>query len=225
MKTVLQIGHQVLSILEYIHSFGLIHRDIKPANFLVGLHSDASVVHLINFGLAKGFWSFKTDTHIPFTIRKSRGIIGSPMYASRNAHQRFALSRRDDIESMTYMLLHMIKGSLPWYGLDPMPDDKETRNARIGAIKAETNWSQLCYGLSPVFSSLLMQACTLEFEEKPDYAMMSRFIKLTADREGIVYDGQFDWTEHRKEGEEVEHAKVDDKQTCNLTQTSTGQSS
>ena len=37
LKTVLMLGDQMITRLEYLHENCFIHRDLKPENFLVGL--------------------------------------------------------------------------------------------------------------------------------------------------------------------------------------------
>lgn len=220
LKTVLQLGHQVLDIIQYVHSCCFLHRDLKPANFLVGRGENACQVHLIDFGLAKRFYSSKSGVHIPYRHRKTRGIIGSARYASVSAHEGKELSRRDDIESLAYMLIHFMIGTLPWQFLDPPPETKEAKNLKIGQTKAEIKAEVLCAGLPACFSSILMSAYCLDFEEMPDYKMLHKFLKVTADRESINCDGIYDWTDGVQEGEVVQHCEEDDRLSCNLSQVS-----
>jgi len=220
LKTVLQLGHQTLDILEYVHSHGFLHRDLKPANFLVGGGDDVSQVQLIDFGLAKRYWSSKTGSHIPYRQRRANGIIGSAWYASVNAHLGMELSRRDDLESLGYTLVHFLRGALPWQRLDPVPETKEKKHEMIGRLKASIKWEALTEGMPACFSSFLMVAHCLAFEEKPDYQLLHRFLAITAEREGIVCDGEYDWTQRRQDGEVVEHAEEDDRLSCNLSQVS-----
>lgn len=221
LKTVLQIGRQVVDILEYLHTANFVHRDLKPANFLVGRGDSISQVQLIDFGLAKRYW-MKTGVHIPWKQKKSRGVIGSARYASVNAHQGTELSRRDDLESAGYMFVHFLKGVLPWQNLDPPPETKELKNQRIGRLKAEIKFEVLCSELPACFSSFLLCASCLDFEESPNYSLLQKFFSQTAQREGISFDADFDWTQRRQEGEEVEHTEEDDRLSCNLSQVSLG---
>ena len=54
--------------------------------------------------------------HIPITDGKQ--MIGTPRYASVNTHKGLEQSRRDDFETLAYLLVYLYRGSLPWIGLD-----------------------------------------------------------------------------------------------------------
>jgi len=204
LKTVLQLGHQMMNVLEYVHDCCFIHRDLKPGNFLVGRNDQMSQVKLIDFGLARKYWNTKTGTHIEFRQRRQRGIIGTARYASLNAHQGIELSRRDDLESVVYMLLQFSRGNLPWQNLQPRPMSNEEKNLRTALVKAEMQWEVLCEGLPAVFVTFLMLVHCLEFEEKPNYNLFRKVLSVTAAREGINFDGDFDWTETWREGGEMD---------------------
>lgn len=112
LTTVLLIGIQMLQRIEFIHEKGFIHRDIKPENFVVGLNDKSNTVYTIDYGLSKRYKDKNTGQHIPY--RENRHLIGTARYASLNAHLGIEQSRRDDIESIGYVLVYFLAGRLPW---------------------------------------------------------------------------------------------------------------
>jgi serine/threonine protein kinase len=93
LKLTLQIGIQLLYLLKAIHDKGLVHRDVKPDNFLLGVNENSCKLFLIDFGLCKTY--LQDDRHIE--MKETSGLIGSPSFASINAHKNIELSRRDDL--------------------------------------------------------------------------------------------------------------------------------
>ena len=112
LKTVLMLGDQMVQRLEYMHNNHFIHRDMKPDNFLVGVGKKQQLLYMIDYGLAKRYREPKTGDHIPY--RDNKSLTGTARYASVNTHLGIEQSRRDDLESIAYILIYFLKGSLPW---------------------------------------------------------------------------------------------------------------
>jgi casein kinase 1/casein kinase I family protein HRR25 len=190
LKTVLMLADQLLSRLEYVHTKSFIHRDVKPDNFLIGLGKRQYVIHIIDFGLAKKYRDPRSHQHIPY--RENKNLTGTARYASINTHIGIEQSRRDDLESLGYVLMYFIRGSLPWQGLKA--NTKKQKYERIMDRKMSTSTEQLCKGYPTEFRSYFEYCRSLRFEDRPDYAYLKRLFKELFYRKGFQYDNMFDWT-------------------------------
>ena len=94
-----------------MHEVGCIHNDLKLDNFLVGLN-DASTIYLIDFGLSSTYIT-PEGTHME--KKQNKFFSGNFMFSSLNAIYKSSTSRRDDIESLFYVMIYLLnEGKLPW---------------------------------------------------------------------------------------------------------------
>ncbi|XP_023641606.1 casein kinase 1-like protein 5 isoform X2 [Capsella rubella] len=183
LKTVLMLADQMINRLEFIHSKSYLHRDIKPDNFLMGLGRRANQVYIIDYGLAKKYRDSSTHRHIPY--RENKSLIGTPRYASLNTHLGIEQSRRDDVESLGYILMYFLKGSLPWQGLKA--GNKKQKYDKISEKKVSTSIETLCRGHPTEFASYFHYCRSLRFDDKPDYAYLKRLFRNLFIREVFKY--------------------------------------
>ena len=179
-----------ISRIEYIHAKSFIHRDIKPDNFLMGIGKRGNQVNVIDFGLAKKYRDPKTHLHIPY--RENKNLTGTARYASINTHLGVEQSRRDDLESLGYVMMYFCRGSLPWQGLKAAT--KKQKYDRIMEKKMTTSTEVLCRGFPNEFAIFLNYTRSLRFDDKPDYAYLRKLFRDLFVREGFQYDYIFDWT-------------------------------
>ncbi|XP_055860223.1 casein kinase I isoform X1 [Biomphalaria glabrata] len=190
MKTVLMLADQMINRIEYTHNKNFIHRDIKPDNFLMGIGRHCNKVFIIDFGLAKKYRDNRTRQHIPY--REDKNLTGTARYASINAHLGIEQSRRDDMESLGYVLMYFNRGQLPWQGLKAAT--KKQKYERISEKKMSTPVEVLCKGFPAEFAMYLNYCRGLRFEEAPDYMYLRQLFRILFRTLNHQYDYVFDWT-------------------------------
>ncbi|KAJ7854455.1 kinase-like domain-containing protein [Mycena leptocephala] len=189
-KVYMTLEDRLISRIEYVHSRNFIHRDIKPENFLMGIGKHGHQVHVIDFGLSKKFRDPKSDFHIPY--KQNKRPTGTARYSSINTHLGIEPTRRDDLESLAYMLLYFLGGVLPWQGVEA--PTKKQRYDRIMMKKITTPLDILCGTFPTEFSIFLSYSRQLCFDDKPDYLYLRNLFCNLFVRKGYQNDYVFDWT-------------------------------
>ncbi|KAF8392443.1 hypothetical protein HHK36_022785 [Tetracentron sinense] len=160
-------------------------------------------VYFIDYGLAK---KYKDKTHKHIQYRRSflsgktglslARLGGLAMPALTLTLELFALlaeqSRRDDLESLGYVLMYFLRGSLPWQGLKA--GTKKQKYDKISEKKMLTPIEVLCKSYPSEFISYFHHCRSLQFDDKPDYSYLKRLFQDLFIREGYQFDYVFDWT-------------------------------
>ena len=187
-KTSLMIMIQAIERLKSLHEKGIIHRDIKPENFVIGPKNKERIIYLIDFGLSK---KISNDKILP-TIKADRNIIGTMRYISMNTHQGYEQGRRDDLESLFYIIIYFIKGELPWQNIK-CKTRQEKYNKIFEIKKKVTEDGELVEDLPLEMKKILEYILGLNFAERPNYLMMKKAIELILNKLNYSNDLQFDW--------------------------------
>ena len=189
LKTILMITIQLIERIKHVHDNNYVHRDIKPENFLVGKDATSKTIYILDFGLAKRYRDEHTHIHIP--LKENRNLTGTARYASCNAHNGLEQSRRDDMESIAYVILYFFKGKLPWQGLKCK--DKNEKYAKIKEMKMSVTPEKLCEGFPNEFAQYLNMVKKLGFEDEPKYKeYIEMFNKLFKSKD-FEMDYLYDW--------------------------------
>ncbi|KAL1921407.1 uncharacterized protein VTP21DRAFT_11123 [Calcarisporiella thermophila] len=199
LDIVVDLGIQIISLLEHVHSCGLVYRDVKPDNFLLGSQfilpgspsgtdfqgdrarnpfwdqpRDFTKLHIIDFGLTRYYRDPITGHHIPRRHR-IKNKTGTALYASLNVHRGDGHSRRDDVESVAYVLIEMLTGELPWAGVSAFSPRQGW--AKMKCLKESMALEELCDGLPRAFVDYLKYTRALRYQDTPNYAHLRHLIK------------------------------------------------
>ena len=150
-------------------------------------------------------------------MRNNKKLTGTARYASINALKGFEQSRRDDIESIGYVLIYLLNGSLPWQGLKVNKD--EDRYNKIYLKKLNTTPEELCSGnqgndnLGKIdLIKFIEYARKLEFEEDPDYNYLRTLIQNIMQKNNYEFDHKYDWIIENKNDS---NNTINDQETLN----------
>jgi serine/threonine-protein kinase len=110
-KDVVEVGHQLLSVLAAVHAHGIIHRDVKPENIFLAFEGEDLKVKLLDFGIAK----VRGDVMDPDAVRTHDGVrLGTPHYMSPEQWRGEALTERSDVWAAGAVLYTAIMGDPPY---------------------------------------------------------------------------------------------------------------
>ena len=196
LRDICLIALQCIDRLQFIHSKGVIHRDIKPSNFLFGIQNP-NIIYLIDFGLAKKYKSSRTGKHVKFGYMPT--INGSLDFMSINCTKKIVQSRRDDMESLGYVLIYLAKKNLPWIKIDDTKTDLKLKFKKIKELILSTTPEEVSSGLPQQFTQYINYCRKLEFEEEPNYdylknlfVEMIKINEISVDNRFISYK-RFSW--------------------------------
>lgn len=162
------IAVESISILEKMHSRGYVHGDVKPENFLLGQPGtpDEKKLFLVDLGLATKWKDTATGQHVDYDQRPDV-FRGTVRYASVHAHLGRTASRRDDLESLAYTLIFLLRGRLPWQGYQG-----DNKGFLVCKKKMATSPEMLCCFCPQPFKQFLEFVVNLKFDEEPNYSKL-----------------------------------------------------
>lgn len=166
------IAVEAISILEKLHLKGFVHGDVKPENFLLGQpgSADDKKLYLIDLGLASK-WKDTSGQHVEYDQRPDI-FRGTVRYASVHAHLGRTGSRRDDLESLAYTLIFLLKGRLPWQGYQG-----DNKSFLVCKKKMATSPELMCCFCPAPFKEFLEAVTIMKFDEEPNYSKLISYFE------------------------------------------------
>ena len=155
LEIVLNFGKKIINKLMILHENKIIHRDIKPDNILLNLDNSHEDIFLVDFSFCKKYIKSNGE-HIQ--KNKINKLIGSINYISLNVHDLTEPSRRDDLESVIYILIYLYCGKLDW--------ENSMSITGIHEMKKNIIYNQ---NIPVYFRNMLTYVRSLEFNERPNY--------------------------------------------------------
>lgn len=177
--TALRIAIQLLDRIERLHSIHYVHNDLKLENVVIGM-DDPSKLFLIDFGLSSKFVD-ENGKHNEKTYL--RHFSGNFLFASLNSCRGFNKSRRDDVESIFYILIYMLnEQNLPW--CDLLVKDKEGPQRDLKFLlrdRLDLKYTRQLFAMVPSeLTDCVKHVLSLDFNQAPDYATLRKTLVSVA---------------------------------------------
>ena len=186
------IGIQCFERLKGIHSKNYIYRNIKPENFKIGLN-DPNVIYLQNFYLCEKYKSDTTNKHAKLTL--SNKIVGTQRYGSIDALKGLRQGRKDDLESLCYMLIYFFLGKLPWQ--DIKAETEAEKYKKLLNEKKKFNIDNYDYILPKDFRTMFKLIKNLKFDETPKYSLYIRLLQNIRKENQCFDPNDFYWVNEK----------------------------
>ena len=225
LKTTLMIADQAVGILDYIHENGIIHRDLKPRNFCLGKENNFFQINLIDFGSSRR----EDEEPIPTETDKFE-VVGKIEFSSIASHEGKNVSRKDDLESLMYMILYLLTGTLPWMvpayqrGVSQPERLKKVLELKR-AFKDSEYWDVALIrpssvdpnDLEPIpkeIKEMYLDIIGLGLDEKPQYNQYRKILREILVNKFLEYDYIYDWmlvpvVEHLENDSELSEQKTE----------------
>lgn len=176
LESTVNFGQQMVRRIQSIHENDYLHRDIKPNNFLLGKYNrrfNNYFIYVIDFGLSKRYRDNYTKEHSVY--KENKQFVGTPRFASINTHLGIKQSRRDDLESIAYILIYFLISELPWQGI--RAKTKSEKKEKIRQSKQGTDFNAFRDIIPQEIFDFLNYTKTLGFYDKPDYNYLAALLE------------------------------------------------
>lgn len=184
LACILKIADELLLRIEGLHKAGFVHRNLRPENIHMGYGTNWQSLYIIGYRTTTKYLDDNNEEHVH--MRRTYALPENSAYSSLNTSNKYVHSRRDDIESLIYMLIHFLSGKLPWLV------NKNASPLEIKTIKESISFGKLCDNCPTEFLAMLRYTRSLMFDEEPNYEMLRNSLAILATKNRIVK--AYDWS-------------------------------
>lgn len=193
LKTSLLLFLQMLDIVSELHTRKIVHSQLRPAHFLIGREKKRDTLYLVDF-------KFAINPEIDFSslllTKRQLSYLDFEFKAVCKDE-----SYKEDLESLCFILVFMLKGTLPWLlssqeidKLDELDENEKSKIfAEIETTKAICTIEELCSGLPSEIGELLTYARGLNKFQQPNYQGIKEKFRRLFERMFGKIDNVFDW--------------------------------
>jgi uncharacterized membrane protein YgcG len=175
LPSVCLIAHELLRSFEGLHGAGWVHGDVRLANVLMSTDPTSTRLYLAGLGSGRRIFEPGTTRHVPMGVSPVNVALLTSPYAPLAAYEGRSLSRRDDLESLGYLLVRLAQGTLPWISatvhndLELMPALSSAQGKLARQRKLAASDDDLCAELPPQFAAYFETVRNLDFHTPPPY--------------------------------------------------------
>lgn len=157
----------------------------------IGSGSKSNVLYLIDYSISEKYKDSNTGKHLLQTHNFFKA--GSLVFSSINAFKGFKQTRRDDLESLGYLIVYCFQGYLRWS--DRRGKNNKERNKYI--LYEKQNFAQsfeLLQELDAEIKKYFKYVYSLKYEDTPDYDYLKELLIQGLEKKDIKNDCVFDWS-------------------------------
>ena len=199
IKTVCQLGICLLRQLEQLHKLGKVYNNLKLSNIVTiqqqandetSFGNTETQVLLTDFSFCSEYLN-AAGLHIqPNTVGTFKGNIA---FGSVYTMGFQTPSRRDDLISLTYLLIYLTQGSLSI--LDNVENLSKSQSFKqIYEAKKRLSPEILCASSNArYFHDFVQEIHILKFDEGPNYLSLTLKLLQIMNQHGIVLSNEYDW--------------------------------
>ena len=198
IKDITMIAIQILERIKIIHSKNIVHYNINPDNLFIDFAKFQNVIYLNNFIHAIKLENNNDNDNKYWNYNKN--ILNKNLiFSSINSMKGVKIYKKDDLESLGYILIFLLKGGLPWELLAYNSNlTKEEKNRKIYQIKKYLPLNKLCEGIPEEFKLFIEYIKKLNCKEEIDFNYCFNLFYTTFKKNQIINDGIFSWYQEKR---------------------------